>query len=307
VSTDTIPAARVLRRKRPLTPYFLLIPAVGILVIAMGYPLGWQIVTSMQQFGLAQQFGQSAPFVWFQNYATLASDPYMWTVVGRSLAFCLITAGLTMAIGTGVALLMKAVHSAVRIAIQIAMLLAWAMPVVAAMTVWNWLFDWRRGMVNWVLSSAGLPFRNHNWLQNPLSFYFVALIIVVWMSVPFVAFSIYAGLTQVSGEVLEAAQMDGATPRQRFWQIVVPIIRPVLAIVLLLQVIWDLRVFTQIKLLQDAGSIASETNLLGTYIFQLGTGSSNFGMASAVSVFVLILTIAISAFYVRSLLKEDEA
>jgi len=132
-------------------------------------------------------------------------------------------------------------------------------------------------------------------------------VIVVWMSVPFVAFSIYAGLTQVSGEVLEAAQMDGATPSQRLRFIIVPIIRPVLSIVLLLQVIWDLRVFTQIKLLQDAGSIASETNLLGTYIYQLGTGRSDFGTASAVSIFVLLLTIAISAVYVRSMLKEDES
>jgi N,N'-diacetylchitobiose transport system permease protein len=144
-------------------------------------------------------------------------------------------------------------------------------------------------------------------LQNPLSFFAVAGIIVVWMSVPFVAFSIFAGLTQVPEEVLEAAQMDGATPAQRFWRITVPIIRPVISIVLLLQVIWDLRVFTQIKLLQDSGSIASETNLLGTYIYQLGAGSSDFGTASAVSIFVLILTIALSGFYVRSMLKEDRA
>jgi N,N'-diacetylchitobiose transport system permease protein len=82
-------------------------------------------------------------------------------------------------------------------------------------------------------------------------------------------------------------------------------VRPVLLIVLLLQVIWDLRVFAQIKMLQDAGSTPSETNLLGTYIFQLGTGSQDFGMASAVSVFVLLLTVALSWFYVRILLKED--
>ena len=131
------------------------------------------------------------------------------------------------------------------------------------------------------------------------------MVIVVWMSVPFVAFSVFAGLTQVSGEVLEAAQMDGAKGFQRLRYIILPMIRPVLGIVLLLQIIWDLRVFTQIKLLQDKGSIASETNLLGTYIYQLGVGSSDFAMASAVSVFVLVLTIAISWFYVRNLLKED--
>ncbi len=307
IALAAAPRAKGPRRRRIATPYLLLVPAVAILALAMGYPLVWQIVTSTQKFGLAQQFGQPAPFVGLQNYIDLATDPYMWTVILRSLLFCLVSAALTMLLGVGVALLMNVAPKAVRIMLQISMLLAWAMPVVAAMTVWNWLFDWRRGVVNWVLSALGLPFQNHNWLQQPISFYTVAVIVVVWMSVPFVAFSVYAGLTQVSGEVLEAAQMDGARPSQRFWFIIVPIIRPVLAIVLLLQVIWDLRVFTQIKLLQDAGSIASQTNLLGTYIYQLGTGSSNFGMASAVSIFVLVLTVAISAVYVRSMLKEDES
>ncbi|WP_271175763.1 carbohydrate ABC transporter permease [Leifsonia poae] len=303
-----MPQATPQRRKRfQFTPYALLIPSVAILILALGYPIVWQLITSMQSFGLAQQFGQPAPFVWFENYITLFSDSYMWVVVARSIAFCLVTAFVTVVIGIGLALLMNAVNKAVRIIIQISMLLAWAMPVVAAMTVWNWLFDWRRGIVNYTLTSWGLDFQNHNWLQNPLSFFFVAMVIVVWMSVPFVAFSVFAGLTQVSGEVLEAAQMDGAKGFQRLRYIILPIIRPVLGIVLLLQIIWDLRVFTQIKLLQDKGSIASETNLLGTYIYQLGVGSSDFAMASAVSVFVLILTIAISWFYVRNLLKEDES
>jgi N,N'-diacetylchitobiose transport system permease protein len=293
------------RRRRTIAPYILLLPAVAICLLALGYPIGWQLVTSMQHFGLAQQFGQPAPFVWFDNYITLFSDSYTWVVVGRSILFCVVTAAVTMVIGVGLALLMTGVGRFARLFLQIALLLAWAMPVVAAMTVWNWLFDWRRGIVNTVLSSWGLPFEGHNWLQNPLSFFFVAMVIIVWMSVPFVAFSAYAGLTQVSGEVLEAAAMDGARPFQRLRFIILPIIRPVLGIVLLLQLIWDLRVFTQIKLLQDKGSIASETNLLGTYIYQLGVGSSDFAMASAVSVFVLVLTIALSWFYVRSLLKED--
>ena len=305
--TTDLAERRRLRRRAFGAPYVLIVPAVAVLVLAMGYPLVWQLITSTQQFGLAQQFGQPAPFVGLQNYIQLATDPYMWTVIGRSLLFCAACAAATMVVGVLIALLLDAVPRGIRYAIQIALLLAWAMPVVAAMTVWNWLFNWRIGVVNWLLTSIGLPFRDHNWLEDPISFYAVALIIVVWMSVPFVAFSVYAGLTQVSGEVLEAAQMDGATASQRFWNILVPVIRPVLSIVLLLQVIWDLRVFTQIKLLQDAGSVANETNLLGTYIYQLGTGSSNFGLASAVSIFVLILTVAISAFYVRSMLKEDES
>ncbi|MCX7523334.1 sugar ABC transporter permease [Microbacterium sp. STN6] len=296
--------ARRGRRRLTLTAWLLLVPSIVVLAAAMGYPLVWQIITSMQSFGLAQQFGKPAPFVGLENYAKLVTDPYMWTVVGRSVLFCLLTAAITMVVGVLMALLMKAVGRVVRVILQVSMLLAWAMPIVAAMTVWTWLFDWRRGVVNWLLTRMGLDFEGHNWLANPLSFFAVALIIVVWMSVPFVAFSIFAGLTQVPDEVLEAAQMDGASGWQRLRGIILPMVRPVIAIVMLLQIIWDLRVFTQIKMLQDRGSIASETNLLGTYIYQLGTGSSDFAMASAVSVFVLIITIALSWFYVRQMLKE---
>ncbi|MDQ1538319.1 MAG: N,N-diacetylchitobiose transport system permease protein [Actinomycetota bacterium] len=299
----TTPTRRARRASK--TPYILIAPAVAILLLAMGYPLVWQLVTSTQRFGLAQQFGKPPEPVGLANYVKLFTDPYLWTVVARSIAFCLVNAAVTLVAGILVALLMKSVNTWARLILQVAMLLAWSMPVVAAMTVWRWLFDWNRGVVNWVLTWTGQDFTGHNWLQNPLSFFLVATTVVVWMSVPFVALSLYAGLTQVPDEVMEAAQIDGANGWQRFWGIVVPMVRPVLLIVLLLQVIWDLRVFAQIKMLQDAGSTPSETNLLGTYIFQLGTGSQDFGMASAVSVFVLALTIALSWFYVRILLKED--
>ena len=295
------------RRRKTRAPYLLLIPAVGILLIGMGYPLIWQVITSMQEYGLQQQFGKPAPFVFFENYLELATNPQLWAVVGRSIAFCLVTAVITLAVGVLLALLMNAVGRAPRIILQISLLLAWSMPVVAAMTVWIWLFDRRRGAVNYLLDMIpGVDMNRFNWLESPTTFFIVASIIVIWMSVPFVAFSSFAGLTQVSEEVLEAAQLDGATARQRFFGIILPMIKPVIAIVFLLQIIWDLRVFTQITMLQDAGSKSSDFDLLGTYIYKLGTKSQDFGMASAVSILVLAITIALSWFYIRSLLKEDE-
>ena len=296
------------RRRTNRSPYLLLIPAVGILVIGMGYPLIWQVITSMQEYGLQQQFGKPAPFVFLDNYISLAGNAGLWAVVARSIAFCLLTAVATLAIGLLLALLMSAVGRAPRLILQIALLLAWSMPVVAAMTVWIWLFDRRRGAVNYLLDMIpGVDVNRFNWLESPLTFFIVASVIVIWMSVPFVAFSSYAGLTQVSEEVMEAAQLDGANGRQRFFGIILPMIKPVIAIVFLLQIIWDLRVFTQITMLQDAGSKSGDFDLLGTYIYKLGTKSQDFGMASAVSILVLAITIVLSWFYIRSLLKEDEA
>jgi N,N'-diacetylchitobiose transport system permease protein len=295
------------RPRRPrLTPYLLIAPAVAILLLALAYPVGWQIATSFKEFGLAQQFGQPAQFTGLGNYVAIVTNPSTWMVVVRSVAFCLVNAFLTVAVGTGLATLMTAVPKAVRLALQVALLLAWAMPVVAVMTVWNWLFDWNHGTVNWLAVKLGAEgYFHHNWLENPLSFYGVATVIIVWMSVPFVAFSLYAALTQVSGEVLEAAQIDGANWWQRFSRIVAPIVRPVLMIVLLLQIIWDLRVFTQIRMLQDRGSFVSQTDLLGTYIYREGVGANHFGMAAAMSVFVLAITVAAAWPYVRSLMKEE--
>jgi N,N'-diacetylchitobiose transport system permease protein len=186
------------------------------------------------------------------------------------------------------------------------MLLAWAMPVIAAMTAWQWLFDTRYGLVNWSLRKLGFgSFDGHNWLIDPLSFFFVASVIIVWMSVPFVAFTTYAALTQVSEETLEASHLDGATAIQRFRHIVYPTIKPVLTIVTLLQIVWDLRVFAQINFLQNVGGTPSETHLLGTYIYTLGIGQNDYGSASAMAMFVLVLTLVLTFRYVRSLLKEE--
>ena len=183
------------------------------------------------------------------------------------------------------------------------------MPVVAAMTVWIWLFDRRRGVVNYLLSLIpGVDMHGFNWIGcSPTLFFIVASIIVIWMSVPFVAFSSYAGLTQVSDEVIEAS-----SARRRHRLAASALHHPAddppghhdRAAA---NLIWDLRVFAQITMLQDAGPQSTDYDLLGTYIYKSGVAGLDFGHGAAMSIFVLALTIALSWFYIRSLLKEDQA
>lgn len=295
------------KRKKNLAPFLLILPVVIALVLALGYPLVRQFIMSFQGFGLAQQLGTAAPeWVGLDNYKALVTDPAIWQIILRSLAFCFVNAGTTMVIGIAIAVLMTKVSKVARMILSTALLFAWAMPVIAAMTVWEWLFDSEYGLVNWLLTKLGFAFAGHSWLVEPLSFFFVATVIIVWMSVPFVAFSVYSALTQVSEEVLEAAALDGASGWKRFWHIVMPSISSVVAVVTVLQIIWDLRVFTQIYYLQGAGGLASKTDLLGTFIYRIGISQSNYGVASAVAIFVLLLTLVITSGYVRSLFKESE-
>ena len=293
------------RERRSPLPYLLLVPAVLALAVALGYPLVRQVILSFQDFGLAQQFGQPPKWIGLQNYHDLVTDPYLWRVTLRSLVFCLVNAVATMVVGVGLALLMRQMAKGVRILVQSGLLLAWAMPAVTALTVWEWLFDTEYGVINYLLTKLGLDFEGHAWLLEPTSFFFVATVIVVWMSVPFVAFTVYAALTQVPEDMVEAAEIDGAGPAQRLRHIILPSIRPVLLVVGLLQVIWDLRVFAQIYILQKAGGNTHDTNLLGTLIYRLGIGSGKFGMAAAVAMFMLLLTVVLTAPYVRAMLKQE--
>jgi N,N'-diacetylchitobiose transport system permease protein len=295
------------RSRRTSLPLGLLLPSVVALAVALGYPLIRQVVLSVQEFGLAQQFGRAPEWIGLQNYVDLVGDPYLWAVVVRSVVFCLVNAAVTMILGVGIALLMRHMAKPIRLLVQAGLLLAWAMPVLASLTVWQWLFDTQYGVVNWVLTRLGADFEGHSWLLEPLSFFFVATVIVVWMSVPFVAFTVYAALLQVPEDLVEAAEMDGAGPWNRFAAVILPSVRPVLLVVLLLQVIWDLRVFTQIYVLQKAGGVTRDTNLLGTYIYRLGIGSGDFGTAAAVAIFMLVLTVVMTAPYVRMMLKQETA
>lgn len=295
-------------RRRSRLPLGLLVPSVAVLVLALGYPLGRQVLMSLQEYGLAQQFGQPAEWVGLANYEALVTDSYLWIVLARSIVFCLGNAAVTMVLGMAVAILLTQLSRWARILTQTGLLLAWAMPVLAVLTIWQWMFDSQYGIVNWLLNALGFQsYEGHAWLIDPLSFYLVATIVVVWMSVPFVVFTMYAALTQVPVSTLEAAQIDGAGAWQRFRYVVVPSIRPVLLVVGLLQVVWDLRVFTQIYVLQEAGGISTETNLIGTYVYRLGVAEGQFGMASAVAIFMLALTVVLTYGYVRRMLRMDNA
>lgn len=296
------------RRKRArFTPIVLLVPALIILAAVIGWPLVQLFVMSFQEFGRAQVFGADAPFVGFDNYARVLGDPQFWAVLGRSILFCVANVVTAMVLGTVVALLMNRVNRFFKTLVSVGLLLAWAMPALTATIVWGWMFDTQYGVVNYLMEAvSGQDFTNHSWLIDPFSFFVVATIIVTWGAVPFVAFTIFAGLTQVPDEVLEASQLDGAGAWQRFRLIVFPYLRSIFVVVIILQVIWDLRVFTQIFALQGIGGIKEQTSTLGVYIYQTSIGGGDYGTGGAIAVIMVILTVAISVFYVRRSLREEE-
>ncbi|GAA4355808.1 carbohydrate ABC transporter permease [Angustibacter luteus] len=296
-------AARI-KRRSPL-PYLFLAPTFVLLVVLTGYPLVRLLVMSTQKYGRAQVFGAPPEFVGLANYRAVLTDPTFWTVLARSAVFCVVNVAITMALGMLVALLLTKLGKFMRLTVTVGLLLAWAMPALTAIVIWGWMFDTQYGVLNWLLSAAGMNMLGHSWLIQPISFFFVATVVITWQSIPFVAFTLYAGLTQVPEELIEAAELDGASAFQRFRLITYPLLRPVIMLLTMLSVIWDLRVFTQIFALQDAGGITAKTSTIGVYIYQLGVAQGRFDTGSAIAVILVVIMLAVSFVYVRQVIQED--
>lgn len=298
---------RALRRRRDLTPMYLLIPAGIVLLAITGWPLLQLIIISFQEFGRAQIFGAAPTWVWFDNYVAVLTDAEFWLVMGRSVAFALVNVVATMLLGILIAVLMSKLGKGFRTLVSAGLLLAWAMPPLTATVVWGWMFDTESGVVNYLITQVtGVDYIGHSWLIEPLSFFFVATIIITWQSIPFVAFTTFAGLTQVPSEVLEAASLDGASGFQRFRLIVFPFIRGVLVVLLVLQIIWDMRVFSQIYALQTIGGIQAETSTIGVYIYKQAIGAGDLGAGGAIAVILVVIMLALSAYYIRNTLRTEE-
>jgi N,N'-diacetylchitobiose transport system permease protein len=288
-------------RRSSVLPYALLLPATAVLVAMLGYPLWRLVVLSLQEYGLPQVFGRPAKWVGLANYREILGEGYFWTVLWRTIAFCAVNVALTMVLGVLTALLLDALGRRMRLLVGASLIVAWSIPPLTATVVWQWMFDTDYGLANWLLGRQG-----ESWLANSTTFFMVATIIVVWMGIPFVAFTTYAGLTQIPAEIHEAAKLDGAGFAQRFRFVVFPALKPILLILTSLSVLWDFRVFTQIYVLQRAGGINRETNLLGVYAYKISIGENRYDVGGAIAVVMVGITVLLTLTYLRAMLRQEQ-
>ena len=290
-------------------PYLLLAPGIVALAVAVGYPLLNLVLISFQRFR-ARELILGLPTDWtgLANYRYIFGRPEFWAVLGRTFAFTAVNVALTIGIGMALAVLMQRLGGRIRLVLAISMVLAWATPAVTATQVWLWLFDRDFGVVNWALTSLHLGnFTQHSWLSDPTSMLGLATVIVVWAALPFVALTLYAGLSQVPTDLYEAARVDGGGAWAVFRQVSLPFVRPILLLLTLLSVIWDFRVFTQIFVLQKAGGISEETNLIGIWAYhQSFGGAPNYGRGAATSIVGVVILLAVTAVLLRRMVPTGE-
>ncbi|MFF4486269.1 carbohydrate ABC transporter permease [Streptomyces sp. NPDC001544] len=293
-------------RRGAVTPYLLLLPALLATLVLLGWPLVKNGMLSFQNLNPRQLIQHLTEWNGVENYKEVLTGSDFWHVVERSVIFTAANVVLIMVFGTLIGLLLARLGKKMRLLLMLGLVLAWAMPVIAATTVYQWLFAQRFGVVNWVLDKLGWhSMADYNWFGSQFSTFSVITLLIVWGSIPFVAINLYAATTTIPRELYEAASLDGAGAWKSFTSVTFPFLRPFLYATTFLEVIWVFKAFPQIFAINEGGP-DRRTETLPVYAFVEGVGNQHFGVGAAISFLTILVLLVITSYYLRMVLKQEE-
>jgi N,N'-diacetylchitobiose transport system permease protein len=312
--TAAAAGSAIQRRRRPLgervfrvaSPYLLLAPAALVIGAVLGYPVYLLTKLSFQQYGLAELVTKKGTWIGLDNYTRIFQDEQFWAVVLRTLVFTVVCVGLTMVFGTLIALLLARLGRFMRLLLTSGLVLVWATPVVVAVNIFRWMVDYEFGVLNWTLTKLHIgDFLNKDWFADPTTGFAVITAVIVWGAIPFVAITVYAGLSQVPAELVEAAEIDGARRWQIFKDITFPLLLPIFVILTSLSIIWDFQVFTQVWLLRD-GEPEEDYWLMSVYSFVEAFRLGEYGFGAAIAVVMVCFMFVATFVYLRQMIRIGE-
>jgi multiple sugar transport system permease protein len=286
----------LLDHERFLGPAFVT-PALLLITLLVAYPFCMAIY-----FSLSNAFiGRPSQFVGLRNFILLWESDSFRQTFQNAFVFTGAAVGFKLVLGITLALLLNQQLWFQRM-IRGAVLLPWVIPTALSTLGWWWMFNSLYSVVNWMGIAAGvMDPPGPNWLGQKYYAMSAVVAVNVWRGLPFFAITILAGLVSIPKELYEAAEADGAGPISRFWHVTLPLLKPVLAIVVLFSTIFTFSDFNIVYVLTHGGPINS-THLFATLSRQIGLESGQIGQGAAISLYlfpVLVLVVWAQLQFVR--------
>ncbi len=276
--------------------YILLLPALLLIAAIIAYPLILSIDLSLQDVKIARIGSGDQPWT-LVNYQRLFASAEFWHSCWVTIRLVLLVTTSCFIIGMGTALLLNQVFKGRKLA-RLLIAIPWAIPEVVAVIGFWWIFDSSFGVVNWTLVTLGIVERPIAWFSSGAGAFFVVTVVMVWKGYPFVSIMLLAGLQSIPEEFYEAARVDGATAWQRFLNITLPCLSPVLGPTLVLVMLWVFRDFSVIYVLTQGGPI-NATETLGIMTYEQAFSFFKMGYAAAIGVVTLVICAVAARFMVR--------
>ena len=273
-------------------------PGLSMIAIVMGFPLLYALLLSLSSFTLMHR--KFEPFVGLDNFRTVMADEYFWNSVWVTIKYSAVTVCGEFLLGLAVALL---VNRVVRLkAVYFAILtVPMAMSPVSVGLIWHMLLQPNLGIINRLLESIGLS--GVDWLGSTNLAFWTVVFIDVWQQVSFVILILAAGLASLPKDPYEAAQVDGAGDAQQFWYLTLPMLRPVAAIAIVIQLINETRTYDLVYVLTRGGP-GIATDLLSYFAYKRAFLGLSVNEGSAISFFLLLMVLVLTVVFFRLVTRK---
>lgn len=275
---------------KPVLIFICLLPALGILVLFLTYPLGLGIWLAFTDATV----GRPGQFVGLDNYLWLLSDPVFRLSVFNTLFYTILATVGKFALGLWLALLLNN-HLPFKSLLRALLLIPWIVPTVLSALAFWWIYDPQFSIISYLLVDV-LGWRDTyiDFLGTPWNARLSLIAANIWRGIPFVAICLLAGLQTISPSLYEAAMLDGATAWQRFRHVTFPMLMPILAVVLTFSVIFTFTDFQLVYAITRGGPVNS-THLMATLAYQRAIPGGQLGEGAAIAVAMIPFLIAATA------------
>lgn len=273
-----------------------LAPAVLLILGVVLFPAGVMVYNSTRDISISGVDKGSAGFA---NYLEVFSFPYFWPILGRTVVWVVVVVGVTVVLSLGIAQILDKAFPGRRL-VRMVVIIPWAASVVMTTMVVYYGLEPYFGIINRFLVDVGLvdtP-EGYGWTRNPDTAFAWAVVVAIFVSLPFTTYTILAGLATIPAETLEAAKVDGASPTRSYLTVVLPQLRGALSVAVLINII---NVFNSLPILKVmTGSIPGyDADTVMTMIFKYIQNQHKVDVASALSVVAFVIVLVIVAVYVR--------
>jgi len=277
-----------------------LLPTIVVLAIVAIYPLIYTARLSFQDWNLLRSPTPEG-FIGFENYSFLLTHSRTWNALRVSGFFTAVSVGVSFLFGLGLALLFSQKHMARAGAIRTALIIPIVITPVVAGVVWRMMLAPGHGVINYFLRLLGFPDRG--WLGESPGALYALTFVDVWEWTPFMMLVIFAGLMSIPEEITEAAKVEGASPFQTLWLIILPYIKPVILVALIIRSVDAFRWFDTFFVMTRGGPGITTENL-SIYIFQLAFMDFNVSQGAALAIIMLIVTLVFATAFVKALRRN---
>jgi multiple sugar transport system permease protein len=268
---------RLLNNRHFLGLAFML-PAAVLLLLFLTYPLGLGVWLGFTD----AKIGREGVWVGLENYEFLFGDSVARLALFNTLFYTIAASIIKFVLGLWLALLLNK-HLPFKAFLRAIVLLPFIVPTALSAIAFWWLYDAQFSVLSWTLTKLGWIDRYIDFLGDPWNARWSVIAANVWRGVPFIAITLLAGLQTISPSLYEAAAIDGATPWQQFWNVTLPLLTPIIAVVMTFSVLFTFTDFQLIYVLTRGGPLNS-THLMATLAFQRAIPGGALGEGSALAV-----------------------